>query len=115
MPRAQKACEHLRELNPDVNGNFIVERNLAQRLQSSPGFLDDFSVVVACNVASSLLLPLADVLWQKKVGDQMELAGRPQPLLGGGSTHHRPPPVVSPHLTLAHRHRSPLCTLKPMA
>jgi molybdopterin/thiamine biosynthesis adenylyltransferase len=83
MPRAQKACEHLRELNPDVNGHFIVERNLAQRLQSSPGFLDDFSVVVACNLASSLLLPLADVLWQKKVGSQMKLAGQSQPWRGG--------------------------------
>ncbi len=60
------ACELLRELNQDVQGEYVSE-SLESLLQRNPGFFTPFTVVVATALPEDLLLRLAALLWERQI------------------------------------------------
>ncbi|KAF3169041.1 hypothetical protein TWF225_009459 [Orbilia oligospora] len=63
LPRAQKACELLCELNPEVQGHFIKD-TIENILKSSPEKLKDFTTVIATgDVSTDTLLSLDAILY----------------------------------------------------
>ncbi|KAG8144000.1 putative NEDD8-activating enzyme E1 regulatory subunit protein [Naja naja] len=64
--RAQCATELLQELNNDVCGNF-VEENPDKLLDNDPSFFCRFNVVIATQLPESMLVRLADVLWNYNI------------------------------------------------
>lgn len=55
-------CQFLCEMNSDVRGDWVAE-SVDALLVKNPSFFASFSVVVAANLAESLLLLLAAALW----------------------------------------------------
>lgn len=64
--RARHCCEFLRELNSDVNGDYIDE-NLDNIIQHNPEVFKNFSVVVACNLNEKSLIKLSNLLWDLNI------------------------------------------------
>ncbi|XP_073082976.1 NEDD8-activating enzyme E1 regulatory subunit isoform X2 [Manis javanica] len=64
--RAQAAMEFLKELNSDVSGSF-VEESPENLLDNDPSFFCRFTIVVATQLPESMLLRLADVLWNSQI------------------------------------------------
>ncbi|KAK6356117.1 hypothetical protein TWF718_000492 [Orbilia javanica] len=63
LPRAQKACELLCELNPEVQGNFIND-TIQNVLKSNPEKLKDFTTVIATgDIPTATLLSLDSILY----------------------------------------------------
>ncbi|EWC45485.1 hypothetical protein DRE_00884 [Drechslerella stenobrocha 248] len=67
LSKAQKACELLRELNPDVEGDFIND-NITNFITSSPDRLKEFTVVIATgNIPLSSILSLDRILYPRGI------------------------------------------------
>ncbi|KAM8983083.1 NEDD8-activating enzyme E1 regulatory subunit isoform 1-T1 [Ara ararauna] len=64
--RAQSATELLQELNNDVSGNY-VEENPEVLLDNNPSFFNRFNLVVATQLSESMLLRLAELLWNSNI------------------------------------------------
>ncbi|KAK6499913.1 hypothetical protein TWF481_010269 [Arthrobotrys musiformis] len=63
LPRAQKTCELLCELNPEVQGNFISD-TIENILKSDPEKIKDFTTVIATgDIPTSTLLALDAILY----------------------------------------------------
>ncbi|KAJ3116245.1 erg10, acetyl-CoA C-acetyltransferase [Phlyctochytrium bullatum] len=60
--RAKATADLLEELNEEVSG-FHVGADVESIIQSRPDFFTQFSVVVACNVAESLVVRLSEICW----------------------------------------------------
>lgn len=65
-PRAQVATELLRELNDDVNGDYL-EENTHDLLDNNSSFFTHFSIVVATSLSDKTLLKLAALLWEHDI------------------------------------------------
>eukprot|EP00735_Rhodelphis_limneticus_P003914 TRINITY_DN15455_c0_g1::TRINITY_DN15455_c0_g1_i1::g.30439::m.30439 TRINITY_DN15455_c0_g1::TRINITY_DN15455_c0_g1_i1::g.30439 ORF type:complete len:529 (+),score=98.44,sp/Q8VBW6/ULA1_MOUSE/47.86/2e-178,ThiF/PF00899.16/1.3e-09,ThiF/PF00899.16/8.6e+03,DUF4404/PF14357.1/0.91,DUF4404/PF14357.1/6.3e+03 TRINITY_DN15455_c0_g1_i1:109-1695(+) len=65
-PRSQVACEHLQELNPSVNGSFLVD-NVLSLLDKDPDYFNNFALVIASNLPERPLLRVAEVLWTRGI------------------------------------------------
>lgn len=63
LPKAQCCTQLLKELNPDVNGDFIDE-SIDNILQNRPNFLDNFNVVIASSLTEKTLVNLSRKLWE---------------------------------------------------
>uniref|UniRef100_A0A8C3XJN7 NEDD8-activating enzyme E1 regulatory subunit n=1 Tax=Chelydra serpentina TaxID=8475 RepID=A0A8C3XJN7_CHESE len=64
--RAQSATELLQELNNDVSGNF-VEESPDKLLDNDPSFFCRFNLVVATQLPESILVRLAEILWNSNI------------------------------------------------
>ncbi|XP_030438152.1 NEDD8-activating enzyme E1 regulatory subunit isoform X3 [Gopherus evgoodei] len=64
--RAQSATELLQELNNDVSGNF-VEESPDKLLDNDPSFFCRFNLVVATQLPESILMRLAEILWNANI------------------------------------------------
>uniref|UniRef100_A0A8B9F5L6 NEDD8-activating enzyme E1 regulatory subunit n=1 Tax=Amazona collaria TaxID=241587 RepID=A0A8B9F5L6_9PSIT len=64
--RAQSATELLQELNSDVSGNY-VEESPEVLLDNNPSFFNRFNLVVATQLSESVLLRLAELLWNSNI------------------------------------------------
>ncbi|XP_039359637.1 NEDD8-activating enzyme E1 regulatory subunit isoform X1 [Mauremys reevesii] len=64
--RAQSATELLQELNNDVSGNF-VEESPDKLLDNDPSFFCRFNLVVATQLPESILVRLAEILWNANI------------------------------------------------
>ncbi|KAK6544781.1 hypothetical protein TWF694_001464 [Orbilia ellipsospora] len=63
LSRAQKTCELLCELNPDVKGNFIND-NIENIIKSTPEKLKEYTIVLATgDITTSTLLDLDKILY----------------------------------------------------
>ncbi|KAF9104495.1 NEDD8-activating enzyme E1 regulatory subunit [Mortierella sp. AM989] len=60
--RAERACELLGELNEDVKGHWVAKDILAI-LKESPGYLAQFSMVVATNITRETAEKIAALCW----------------------------------------------------
>uniref|UniRef100_A0A914X7P2 NEDD8-activating enzyme E1 regulatory subunit n=1 Tax=Plectus sambesii TaxID=2011161 RepID=A0A914X7P2_9BILA len=65
-PRAQVACELLKELNPEVKGNFVVE-SPNHLLDNNISALDSFSVVIGTNLIERTARQISEYLWPRKI------------------------------------------------
>ncbi|KAF9579856.1 NEDD8-activating enzyme E1 regulatory subunit [Lunasporangiospora selenospora] len=77
--RAQKAHEHLQELNEDVKGHWVA-KDIASILDENPGYLAQFSLVIATNVTRQTAEKLAALCWNngrdEKEGGYQSPAGK---------------------------------------
>ncbi|XP_062474227.1 NEDD8-activating enzyme E1 regulatory subunit isoform X2 [Pezoporus occidentalis] len=64
--RGQSATELLQELNNDVSGNY-VEESPEVLLDNNPSFFNCFNLVVATQLSESMLLRLAELLWNSNI------------------------------------------------
>lgn len=56
----------LKELNPDVSGDY-VDDNIETILQNNPDFFLSFGVVVASDVKEKCLIALSEILWDLNI------------------------------------------------
>uniref|UniRef100_A0A8C5MKM5 NEDD8-activating enzyme E1 regulatory subunit n=1 Tax=Leptobrachium leishanense TaxID=445787 RepID=A0A8C5MKM5_9ANUR len=66
MNRAQAATELLRELNDDVTGHFVPEKP-EHYLEHDLSFFCKFTLVIATQLSESMLLRLAETLWESGI------------------------------------------------
>jgi NEDD8-activating enzyme E1 regulatory subunit len=65
-PRAQVTCELLLEMNPDVQGDFLVG-DLSTLVADDPAFFSKFSLVIAAQTPIEPLQALASVCWTRSI------------------------------------------------
>eukprot|EP00953_Heterococcus_sp_UTEX-ZZ885_P009296 5492-Heterococcus_DN1.PRE.2 len=65
-PRAQVTCELLLEMNPDVQGDFLVG-DLSTLVADDPAFFSKFSLVIAAQTPTEPLQALASVCWTRSI------------------------------------------------
>lgn len=61
---AQNVCQNLAELNPDVQGNYLVE-SPDTVINDQPQFLDDYNYIIASNMDTKTVSKLAQICWEK--------------------------------------------------
>ncbi|XP_055376297.1 nedd8-activating enzyme E1 regulatory subunit [Condylostylus longicornis] len=66
LPKAKCCMQLLRELNPDVNGDYIDE-SCDNILLNRPDFFENFSVIVASSLNEKTLLNLSRKLWDLNI------------------------------------------------
>uniref|UniRef100_A0A2M4CYD2 NEDD8-activating enzyme E1 regulatory subunit n=1 Tax=Anopheles darlingi TaxID=43151 RepID=A0A2M4CYD2_ANODA len=64
--RAKRCMQLLRELNPDVNGDYVDE-HVEQLIDSQPDFFRSFDVVVATAISERTIVRLSNVLWEQSI------------------------------------------------
>ena len=65
--RARVTCEFLKQLNPDVHGQFIDKPSIDDLLKNNTIDFAQFSVVITANLPYKTLVVLANHLWTLKV------------------------------------------------
>jgi len=70
--RAERACELLGELNEDVKGHWIAN-DIVSILKENPGFLAQFSTVIATDVTRETAEKVAAICWLN--GHNVDAAG----------------------------------------
>ncbi|XP_052860022.1 nedd8-activating enzyme E1 regulatory subunit [Anopheles cruzii] len=66
QPRAKRCMQLLRELNPDVNGDYIDE-HVEQLIDNQPDFFRSFDVIVATSISERTIVRLSNVLWEQSI------------------------------------------------
>lgn len=67
QPRARVTCEFLRQLNPDVRGQYIDQPSIDQLLKQNTLNFNQFNVVITANLPMHTLSNLANQLWTLKI------------------------------------------------
>ena len=67
QPRARVTCDFLKQLNPDVHGQFIDKPSIDDLLKQNTFDFSSFNVVVTSNLERKILLQLAQILWSLKI------------------------------------------------
>lgn len=66
LSRAKCSMQLLKELNPDVSGDY-VDDNIETILQDNPDFFLSFGVVVASDIKEKCLIALSEILWELNI------------------------------------------------
>ena len=65
--RARVTCDFLKELNPDVHGQFIDQPSIDDLLKQNTFDFSSFHVVITSNLTRKTFLQLAQLLWSLKI------------------------------------------------
>lgn len=66
LSRSKCCMQLLKELNPDVSGDY-VDDNIETILKNNPDFFLSFGVVVASDIKEKCLIALSEILWELNI------------------------------------------------